>query len=224
MTTDGVRHPLFARVLHRLSRLMERELGERRSELLAGLEGRVVELGAGNGMNFGQYPPSVEEVVALEPEPYLHAKAQQAALAAPVRVTVIEGVADALPLEDASVDAAVASLVLCTVPDQSGALSELRRVLKPGGELRFLEHVCSDHRTKARIQEGLDRSGIWPRVAGGCHCSRDTVRALRAANFHLERVGSFDLGPSWIFTNPHILGLARAPGIEPTGSPQPRDR
>jgi ubiquinone/menaquinone biosynthesis C-methylase UbiE len=207
---NSVRHPIFARFFDRLSRLMEREVGQHRQELLAGLTGKVVEIGAGNGMNFQHYPRTVEEVVALEPEAYLRTKAEQAARNAPVRVSIRDGVADPLPLESDSVDAAVASLVLCTVPDPHQALVELRRVLKPGGELRFLEHVRSDRARKARIQDRLDRSGIWPRVGGGCHCARDTVAAIESAGFHIERVQGLDFGPSWIVTNPHVLGLARA--------------
>jgi ubiquinone/menaquinone biosynthesis C-methylase UbiE len=128
-----------------------------------------------------------------------------------VRVSLRDGEADPLPLEDDSFDAAIASLVLCTVPDPDRALAELRRVLKPGGELRFLEHVRSDRPRKARIQERLDRSGIWPRVGGGCHCARDTVAAIEAAGFNVESVRSLDVGPSWIVTNPHVLGTAHAP-------------
>ena len=212
-----VRHPIFARVYERLSRLEERELGEQRDELLAGLSGRVVEIGAGNGMNFRHYPSGVEEVVALEPEAYLREKAEQAAEDAPVRVSLGDATAYPLPLEEASVDAAVASLVLCTVPDPGRALSELRRVLKPGGELRFLEHVRSDVPRKARLQERLDRWGIWPRVGGGCHCSRDTVNAIKEAGFTVERVRNLDIGPAWFVTNPHVLGVARSPtGDEPS--------
>jgi ubiquinone/menaquinone biosynthesis C-methylase UbiE len=209
MATE-VRHPIFARFFDRLSRMMEKEAGEHRDELLAGLSGRVVEIGAGNGLNFRHYPTSVEEVIALEPEAYLREKAENAALGAPVRVSVRDGVADQLPLEDESVDAAVASLVLCTVPDPGRALSELRRVLKPGGELRFLEHVRSDSPRKARIQERLDGSGIWPRLGGGCHCARDTVGAIEAVGFQVDRVRSFALGASWMHTNPHVVGAARA--------------
>ena len=205
-----VRHPLFARLFDRLSPLMEREVGEHRDELLAGLTGRVVEIGAGNGVNFGHYPPTVEEVVALEPERYLRAKAQEAAGAVALQVIVRDGVADPLPLDTDEFDAAVASLVLCSVPDAGPALAELRRVLRPGGELRFLEHVRSDSPRKARIQERLDSSGVWPRLGGGCHCSRDTVAAIEAAGFAVERVRSFDMGPGWLHTNPHVLGLARA--------------
>src|SRR6185503_8191601 len=100
-------------------------------------------IGAGNGINFANYPPEVTEVVAVEPEAYLRDKAMQAAATAPVEVTVLNGLADALPFEDGSIDAAVTSLVLCSVPDQSRALSEIARVLKPGGRLRFYEHVLA---------------------------------------------------------------------------------
>lgn len=211
MSGAEVHHPLFARFFDRLSRLMEREIGEQRDELLAGLTGRVVEVGAGNGVNFGHYPSTVAEVVALEPEPYLRERAERAAETAPVQVQVRGETADPLPLEDAEFDAAVASLVLCTVPDPARALAELRRVLKPGGELRFMEHVRSDGPRKARVQGWLDRSGTWPRVAGGCHCSRDTVSSIAAAGFEVARVLSFDLGPSCGPTNPHVLGVALAP-------------
>lgn len=206
-----VRHPIFARFFNRLSDLMEREISSQRDGLLAGLSGRVVEVGAGNGANFRHYPQAVQEVVAIEPEPYLRAKAGQAAREAPVPVRVVDGVAGELALESDSVDAAVASLVLCTIPDGPGALAEMRRVLKPGGELRFLEHVRSDRSRKARLQRMSDGSGIWPLLGGGCHCSRDTVAAIEAAGYSIERVDSFSLGPSWWITNPHVLGAARAP-------------
>lgn len=208
MSPTVVRHPIFARVFDRLSGLMERDVGEHRKEMLAGLSGRVVEIGAGNGMNFAHYPATVDEVVALEPEAYLRAKAEQAASRAAVRVTVQAGVADALPFGAAVFDAVVASLVLCSVSDPAAALAEMHRVLKPGGELRFMEHVRSEHPGKARVQRFSDRSGLWPRVAGGCHCDRDTVAEITAAGFQVMHVGSYDLGPSWVLTNPHVCGVA----------------
>ncbi len=190
---------------------MEQEAGEHRDELLAGLYGRVVEIGAGNGMNFSHYPSTVGEVVALEPETYLRDKAQAAARAAPVPVSIRDGRAVPLPFEDASFDAAVASLVLCTVPDPMGALQELRRVVKPGGELRFMEHVRGDGRPKAAVQQWLDCTGIWPLLGGGCHCARDTTSAIERAGFTIERKRSYSLGPSWSNTNPHVVGSARVP-------------
>jgi SAM-dependent methyltransferase len=206
-----VRHPIFARVFHRVSPAMEKDVGRHRDELLAGLTGRVVEIGAGDGMSFAHYPAGVVEVVALEPESYLRGKAAEAARTAPVPITVRDGVADPLPFEPESFDAAVASLVLCTVPDPARALSELRRVLRAGGELRFFEHVRSERPRKARVQQRLDRSGLWPRAAGGCHCARDTVATIEASGFRVERVRALEVGPSWMHTNPHVLGVARAP-------------
>ncbi|HET6547980.1 MAG TPA: class I SAM-dependent methyltransferase [Solirubrobacter sp.] len=209
MAAPAVRHPIFARVFHRVSPSMEKEVGRHRDELLAGLTGRVVEVGAGNGMSFAHYPPSVTEVVALEPESYLRAKAEEAARDARVPVSVRDGVADPLPFEAGEFDAAVASLVLCSVPDQLRALAELRRVVRPGGELRFFEHVRAESPRKARVQAGLDRSGLWPLMGGGCHCARDTVASIEAAGFAVERIRTLAVGPAWSHTNPHVLGLAR---------------
>ncbi len=218
VSTTVVRHPIFARLFDRLSGVMERDVGEHRKEMLSGLSGRVVEIGAGNGMNFAHYPATVDEVVALEPEAYLRGKAEEAAGRAAVQVTVRAGVADALPFAAAGFDAAVSSLVLCSVSDPSSALSEMRRVLKPGGELRFMEHVRSAHPGKARVQRWSDRSGLWPRLAGGCHCDRDTVAEITAAGFRVTHTGSYDIGPSWILTNPHVRGVALAADRTETSS------
>jgi SAM-dependent methyltransferase len=204
-----VRHPIFARIFDRLSGSMEKEVGVHRDELVTGLSGRVLEVGAGNGMNFGHYPATVTEVLALEPEPYLRERAQAAARDAPVPVTVRDGVAHPLPVEDDEFDAAVASLVLCSVPDPDRAAAELRRAIKPGGELRFLEHVRSPRPGKARVQDALDRTGVWPLVGGGCHCARDTVATLQRNGFAIDRVRTLDVGPSVMHTNPHVLGMAR---------------
>jgi len=201
------RHPVFARAYERFAAGAERRgQAELRARALAGLTGRVLELGAGNGLNFAHYPATVAEVVAVEPEPYLRERASARAAAAAVPVDVIEGEADALPLYAHSVDAAVASLVLCSVPDQARALAELRRVLKPGGELRVYEHVISHKPAKAAFQRLFTRT-LWKRIAGGCHMDRDTGAALRAAGFEgvesLERVPFQGLA--------HLLGVVRAP-------------
>jgi len=204
----AVRHPIFARLFDRFSQGMEQEVGPYRDEMLAGLSGRVLEIGAGNGMNFARYPATVDEVVALEPEPYLREKAEAAARSAPVRVTVRDGVAHPLPLGDGSFDVAVASLVLCSVPDPDDAIAELRRVLRPGGELRFLEHVRSSRPRKARVQQVLDGAGVWPWLIGGCHTARDTLAALEHAGFTLERVRRVDVGAAANPANPHVVGVA----------------
>ncbi len=212
MTAREVHNPLFARIYARLSvRAESHGAAEHRERLLAGLSGRVVEVGAGNGLNFPHYPSSVSELVAVEPEPYLRQRAAAAATRAPVPVQVIAGVGDALPVEDAAFDAGVASLVLCTVPDQAGALGELFRVIRPGGELRFYEHVVSHGRIAAAAQRALDAT-IWPHVGGGCHLARDTLAAIEHAGFAIQSCDRFPFGPGGSTLGiPHILGVARRP-------------
>lgn len=205
------RHPVFARVFARASRAEDRVgVGEHRRELLEGLTGRVVEVGAGNGRNFAHYPDGVAEVVAVEPDPYLRRLAIDAAAVAPVPVRVVTGTADSLPLPDGSVDAAVASLVLCSVDDQQHALGEIRRVLRPEGELRFYEHVAAGDERLRELQRRVDR--VWPRLAGGCHTARDTVAAIEAAGFAVERCRRFAFRPCALVapTAPHVIGRARA--------------
>jgi ubiquinone/menaquinone biosynthesis C-methylase UbiE len=183
-TGDTVCHPLFARFYARLAPAVDVRagVGAHRAELLAGLTGRVVEVGAGSGLNFGRYPDTVREVVAVEPEPRLRRLAEDAAARAAVPVSVVPGTAEELPLESGAFDAAVMSLVLCSVRDPERALAEVRRVLRPGGRLRFYEHVRAAGTGAALLQRALDRT-VWPRLFGGCHTARDTVGAIRAAGF-----------------------------------------
>lgn len=212
MSAGPARHPIFARLYARVAPAAEgKGAAAHRDELLAGLRGRVIELGAGSGLNFAHYPAAVSEVVAIEPEPYLRGRAQQAARGAPAPVTVLDGAADRLPAGDGAFDAAVASLVLCTVPDPPSALAELHRVLRPGGELRFYEHVVSDGPRAAALQRGLDGWGIWPRLAGGCHLARDTAAAIARAGFTIERCRRFAFAAGGPVSLPHILGVARRP-------------
>ena len=212
-SSTDIKRPLFARMYPKAAARAERRgATEHRRRLLEGLEGRVVELGAGNGLNFAHYPGTVTEVIAIEPEPSLRAAAEQEAQRASVRVTVRAGTADRLPLADGEVDAAVASLVLCSVPDQASALVELHRVLRPGGELRFYEHVIARCQPMRTILQLADRSGLWPAIAGGCHPARDTGSAIEAAGFTIERSERFGFSAGPIEPSvPHILGVARRP-------------
>jgi len=188
----------------------QRGATEHRRRLLAGLKGTVVEVGAGHGLNFPHYPAQVTEVIAIEPEPTLRTAAEKAAPNAPVPIRVLAGLADNLPVDDASVDAAVASLVLCSVPDQPRALAELRRVLRPAGELRFYEHVIPRCQPKRAILQIADRSGLWPKIAGGCHPARDTTTAIEGAGFEIETSDRFGFAASRFEPAvPHILGVAR---------------
>jgi SAM-dependent methyltransferase len=209
-----VHHPLFARYYARISVGVEHRLGMAgvRERLLAGLSGRVIEIGAGNGLNFRHYPGAVAEVVAIEPEPRLRQLALEAALRAQVPVDVVPGAAEALPVKSEAFDAAVLSLVLCSVRDVTRALSEVRRVLRPGGEVRFFEHGRGGGRVMTLTQHALDRT-LWPVLNGGCHLAREPVAALREAGFRLgphRRVLLPERGPT-LPTSYCALGVAWRP-------------
>ena len=207
---ERVNNPRFARMYLRTSakRKSDREEANRR-ELLAGLSGAVIEVGAGNGLNFPFYPATVERVVAVEPEPTMRTAAVEAAVPSPVAIEVVDGVASRLPADDESFDAGVASLMLCSVPDQARALAEFHRVIRPGGELRFYEHVVARNRVGVGLQRFADAT-LWPRLLGGCHLSRDTAGAIASAGFVIERIERFSFSPDPpVPPLPHILGIAR---------------
>jgi SAM-dependent methyltransferase len=204
-----VRNPIFARLYTRLAAGDDPVAEAHRTELVGGLSGRVAEVGAGTGSNLPHYGAGVTEMVAYEPEPYLRAQLAEASSEALVPVTVEDRTADDLGGPDASFDAVVFSLVLCSVPDQAAALSEARRVLKPGGQLRFYEHVLARDPRLARTQRAI--TPLWRRIGGGCHPDRDTVACIEAAGFELERCRHFRHDAAWFlpFVAPHVLGAAR---------------
>ena len=204
------KHPIFARLYPRIAHAAERGGGaEHRRTLLEGLTGRVIEVGAGHGPNFPYYSEGVTEVLAVEPEPYLRELAVHDAPSAPVPIKISDGIAEALPVANDEFDVAVVSLVLCSVADQRQALSEIARVLRPGGELRFYEHVISNRPGMARVQRALDAT-FYPLVSGGCHCARDTGAAIAEAGFEIQRQERIAFKPSPVVPAiPHILGAAR---------------
>ncbi len=209
--STSVNHPLFARLYTRLvAPSLAREGGDDlRRRVLSGLVGTVVEVGAGDGANFAHYPDTVTRVVAVEPEPYLR---EHAAARADERVVLRDNVAADLPVGDGEADAVVFSLVLCSVDDQAAALAEARRVLRPGGELRFFEHVeAAEPGFVRRLQGALDAT-VWPRLCGGCHLGRDTAGAIERAGFQIIEIERFSFpdgarGPS----SSVILGRAVRP-------------
>ncbi|MGW1764273.1 class I SAM-dependent methyltransferase [Streptomyces sp. NPDC002073] len=210
----AVNHPVFARFYARVSVQADIRggLAAVRAELLAGLSGRVIEIGAGNGLNFPHYPRAVSEVVAIEPEPTLRRLALRAAYRSDVPVDVVPATAEALPVKSEAFDAAVCSLVLCTVRDLPRSLAELHRVLRPGGEVRFFEHGLAPGPAMAAVQRGLDRT-LWPRLFGGCHTSRDALAALEAAGFDITSQRGLRIperGPA-LPTSYCVLGAARRP-------------
>jgi ubiquinone/menaquinone biosynthesis C-methylase UbiE len=208
---SGFQHPRFARMYERISAEAERRgTAAHRDRVLAGLAGRVIEVGAGNGLNFAHYPPTVEQVVAVEPEDRLRALAEVAAKTAPVPVRVVAGHAVALPGEDGEFDAAVASLVLCSVADVAATLDEIRRVLRPGGQLRFFEHVRSSKPWWGLLQDAL--TPLWSRAGAGCHLNRDTTAAIRAAGFDIDQLERIYYAPlRFVPPHAHILGRAHRP-------------
>lgn len=188
-------HPFFARMWTVMSAHETPLMRRLREENLAGLSGRVLEVGAGTGTNFAFYPHSVDEVVAVEPETRLAPRAREAAAAAPVPVTVIESTIEALPVGE-SFDAVVCSLVLCSVEDPETVLHQLNSLLKPGGELRFFEHVASSG-WRGSLQRLADAT-IWPRIAGNCHTHRDTERAITGAGFSVDVARHQQTLPVWV--------------------------
>ena len=208
-------HSWFASWYPRLAAATDRAgFARHRAALLAGSDGTVVELGAGSGQNFPHYPPRVARIIAVEPEATLRAKARAAACAIAVPVDVVAAAAQSLPFADSSVDTVVASLMLCSVADQCAVLAEIRRVLRPSGRFRFLEHVISTHRGAALGQRALDATFLWTRFGAGCHCARDTAAAVHAAGFDVKSLERFvfpDRGPRRP-TAPHIIGVAVRPG------------
>lgn len=210
VTTDRPRR-FFSRFYARISPGMEDQgMAELRQEMLAGLHGRVVEIGPANGLNFAHYPSTVTEVVAVEPEPFLRELAVQAARQAPVPITVVPGRAERLPMADHSVDAAVVCLVLCSVLDREQAIHELRRVVRPDGNLRFLEHCIADTPGLRRVQRLADAT-IWPLLTGGCHTATNPVAALEDKGFTITAVRRLRFPEHRISlpATPHVLGRAR---------------
>jgi ubiquinone/menaquinone biosynthesis C-methylase UbiE len=208
---EDLNRPVFARIQARAAEIEERRGGaDRRRQLLRGLSGRVLEVGAGSGISFAHYPGSVAELIAIEPEPSLRERAVQAARAAPIPVRVLDGVAERIPLPDASVDTVVFAGVLCSVADPRQVLDEARRVLRPDGELRFYEHVVSRNARLRRLQSLVDAT-FWPRLFGGCHTTRDTETAIVASGFAIEERERLSFRPTLLAVPiaPRILGRAR---------------
>jgi ubiquinone/menaquinone biosynthesis C-methylase UbiE len=183
---------------------------ELRRQLLAGLRGRVIEVGAGDGRSFEHYPSTVDQVLAVEPDATARAAAVERAEAAQVPIDIVDGNAGALPAEDESFDAAVVMGVLCTVPDPAAGLRELRRVLMPGGELRFWEHVRSRNPAFRALQAAVDRL-FWTSALGGCRTTRNTESTIRVAGFEIETLdrGFHSSSLLTITSAPYVLGRAR---------------
>ncbi|AGM27892.1 class I SAM-dependent methyltransferase [Mycobacteroides abscessus] len=175
----------FSATWSAIARREPQEIKELRAENLRGLTGHVLEVGAGIGSNFLLYPNTVTAVTALEPESRLRPQAEDAAAGAAIPVTVTAGVFEDLAVtgED-RFDAVVCSLVLCSVSDPDRAAAQAFEVLKPGGEVRFFEHVAHDG-ALGLVQRAVDAT-FWPRLFGNCHTHRDTLATIERAGFTIE--------------------------------------
>jgi SAM-dependent methyltransferase len=205
-----VDNPFFARIWPFVAAREVEAVRALRRENLAGLSGRVLEVGAGIGTNFANYPKSVDQVIAVEPEPRLAARAGAAAAAAPVPIVVTGETAEVFG-DGEPFDAVVCSLVLCSVSDPAMVLRRLYSLLRPGGQLRYLEHVASAG-MRGRMQRFVDAT-LWPRLLGNCHTHRDTERSIIDAGFEVEVSRREFTLPFWapLPVSELLLGRARRP-------------
>jgi SAM-dependent methyltransferase len=209
-TASTVNNPLFARIFPTIAAHETEVVRALRRENLAGLSGRVLEVGAGIGTNFAFYPDSVEQVVAIEPERRLVARARDAAADAPIPVRVINETVEDFTVTE-PFDAVVCSLVLCSIVDPDTVLRQLLSQLRPAGQLRYFEHVASGG-VRGRLQRFADAT-FWPKLLGNCHTHRDTEQSIVEAGFELDVVRREQTLPAWVPlpVSEFALGRARRP-------------
>ena len=204
-------HKWFASIYDRMMARAERSfMRSVREEIVGGARGRVLEVGAGTGANFAYYNDHAEEIIATEPDPFMLERAKRRAEEVGRPMELRQASAEELPFEDGSFDTVVSTLVMCSVTDPARALSEVRRVLKPSGELRMFEHVRYEHAFGAFWQDII--TPVWRWFAAGCHPNRDTASLVREAGFEfvrLELTNPLPLIPPMVFARPHITGIAR---------------
>ena len=204
----SIRGRLFAATYDRqMAKVEKAGLRAHRERLLAGASGRILEIGAGTGSNLSLYGSTVGALTLTEPERPMLRRLQQRVRAQSPEVTVVRAPAEDLPFDDDSFDVVVSTLVLCGVDDQPRALRELRRVLRPGGELRFIEHVRSDDPRLARWQHRMN--GI-NRFLVGCECTRPTLAVMASAGFEVTDVDHTTLPKAPPFIRPLVVGRATA--------------
>jgi SAM-dependent methyltransferase len=197
---------LFAHTLAWGDEAQHRLYGARKRRLFAGLTGTVVEIGPGTGVNLPYLPDGIDWI-GLEPNSHMHSHLHEHLAGRGLNATLRTRPAQDTGLPETSVDAVISTLVLCSVPDLRGTFAELRRILKPGGRLLFIEHVAAPHDSWLyAVQRGI--RPVWRRLADGCHPDRDTGAALEAAGFSSVEYESFRTGLPVV--SPHIMGMATA--------------
>jgi ubiquinone/menaquinone biosynthesis C-methylase UbiE len=186
-------------------------LRQQRRDLLAQGTGATIEIGAGTGLNLSHYPPAVTRLVLIEPDPYMSRRLRRRVSRLGRDAEILDATCDQLPFPDASFDTAVVTFTLCSVPDEQAALSEITRVLVPGGRLLFFEHVRSADPRIAAKQDKIP----FPYPLIGCHPNRDTLREIEASPLAVESVRSGELPKAPAIERPMIVGTARRPGGDP---------
>jgi ubiquinone/menaquinone biosynthesis C-methylase UbiE len=204
----SLRARVIAALYDRMGAAAEREgLAARRRELLAPAHGRVLEVGAGTGLNLEHYPDGIEELVLVEPERAMVRKLEQRLREMRLHAHIVEAGAEALPFPDDRFDTVVCTLVLCSVGDPRRSLEELRRVLRPGGSFLFLEHVRSGDPRTTRLQDRINP--VWRFVSNGCNCNRPTL-SLIETSFSVNEVVRGEIPRAPRILRPLVSGRAVA--------------
>lgn len=204
----GLYDALFASQYDRFLALAERDgLAARRADLLNGAHGRVLEIGAGTGLNLEYYPDTLDQLVLTEPSEPMASRMRDRVAESALNAEVVIAPAEQLPFEDDSFDTVVGTLVLCTVPDPVATLAEVKRVLVPGGELLLMEHVRSESPDSAKWQDRLERPWRW--YGNGCRCNRDTVSIVQAAGFEWDELQHGIVPHAPPIVRPLIAGRAK---------------
>jgi ubiquinone/menaquinone biosynthesis C-methylase UbiE len=194
----------YDRVMHRME---EAGLGQWRAELLGTLSGDVLEIGAGTGTSLASYPAAVTSLTLVEPDRHMRSQLEKAVAAHGGDVQLVSARAENLPLPDASFDAVVSSLVLCSVGDQAAVLGEIKRVLRPGGRFVFVEHVAATDRPR-RLKWQRRLEPLWKRLVGNCHLTRNTEEAITSSGFELVAIERGSLRGAPPLIRPSIRGTA----------------
>jgi ubiquinone/menaquinone biosynthesis C-methylase UbiE len=203
----GIRSAIFAGMYDGIMKKTEKAgLSDCRKELLDSASGAVLEIGSGTGANLPYYGAKVTSLTLTDPSPHMAARLTKAVAEAGRTATVLKAPAEELPFEDDSFDTVVCTLVLCSAHDQSRAIREMRRVLKPEGRLLFLEHVLSEDAKLAKMQNRMN--WLSRAMADGCNCNRSTTRALQYGGFDVIDLTKGELPKAPPFMRPMVMGSA----------------